>query len=166
MVLCIVALVVFSIMSVGSTKYRTMAREALKCVLKNLTFSPCDVSIEQRIKGKLTAKLLVVPPLARFVYRNFTVISWAFSISFFASLIYSVYSIYNFFIYGSCEPGGVCYLNLIAWHIPLIEKAMVYIVLGIIAIISVYFLVRRFLHRAQRNHTCQWGISASKLSRS
>lgn len=147
MVLCIVALVIFSVMSVGSTKYRTQAREALRCVFKNLTLSPCDASIEQRIKGKLTAKLLIVPPLARFVYRNFAVISWVFSISFFASLAYSIYSIYNFFVYGSCEPGGVCYLNLIAWHIPLIERAMVYVVLGIIVVGSGYFILRRFVRR-------------------
>ncbi len=148
MVLCIVALFVFSIMSVGSAKYKTWAREALRCVIKNLTLSPCDVSIEQRIKGKLTAKLLVFPSLARFVYRNFSVISWLFTISFFASLIYTVYSVYNFFVYGSCEPGGVCYLTWVGWCILLVEKAMVYIVLAILVIISVYFVARRFRHRA------------------
>lgn len=148
MVLCIVALVVFSVMSVGSTKYRTMAREALKCVFKNLTFSPCDVSIDQRIKGKVTAKLLVVPPLARFVYQNFTLISWAFSVSFFASLAYSVYSIYNFFAYGSCEPGQVCYLSWIAWHVPEIEKGLVYVVLALFIIIPVYLVVKHMRRRA------------------
>jgi hypothetical protein len=147
MVLCIVALVVFSVLGIGSTKYKTMAREALKCVLKTLTFTPCDVSIDQRIKGKVTAKLLGVPPLARFVYRNFTPISWAFSVAFFASLIYSLYSIYNFFAYGSCEPGGFCPLSYIAWHVPEIEKALVYVVLVVIIIIPLYLVVPAFRHR-------------------
>lgn len=144
MVLCIVALVVFSAMSTWSAKYRRWAREALGCVIKNLTLSPCDVGLEQRIKGKVTAKLLVVPTLARFVYRNFGIISWAFTVSFFASLIYSVYSFYNFFVYGSCEPGGVCYLTpIIGWCILLVEKMLVYVVLAVLLIIAAYFVIKR-----------------------
>jgi hypothetical protein len=143
MVLCIVALIAFSILSVGSAKYKQVAREALRCVIKNLTLSPCDVGLEQRIKGKITAKLLVVPLLARFFYRNFTLISWAFTISFFASLIYSAYSIYNFFVYGSCEPGGACVVTWIGWCILWIEKALVYVVLLIIVVIVLYLVVKR-----------------------
>jgi hypothetical protein len=90
----------------------------------------------QRIRGKVTAKLLVVPALARFVYKNF------------AFLIYSVYSFYNFFVYGSCEPGGVCYLTpLIGWCIPLVEKLLVYVVLAVLVIIAAYFIVKRVRHK-------------------
>jgi hypothetical protein len=147
LVLCIVALVVFSVMSVGSAKYKRLAREALRCVAKTLTLSPCDVGLEQRIKGKITAKLLGTPRLARFVYRNFTIISWAFTITFFASLIYSAYSFYNFFVYGSCEPGGVCYLTAIGWCILQIEKATVYIVLLVLAVLVAYLMVKRVRRR-------------------
>ncbi len=143
MVLCIVALVVFSVMSVGSARYRHWAREALRCVIKNLTLSPCDVGLEQRIKGKVTAKLLAFPALARFFYRNFGVISWLFTLTFFASLIYSAYSIYNFLVYGSCEPGGVCVITWIGWCILLIERVLVYVVLAVLAILAAYFVIRR-----------------------
>ncbi len=143
MVLCIVALVVFSIMSVGSAKYRHWAREALRCVIKNLTLSPCDVGLEQRIKGKVTAKLLAFPALARFFYWNFSVISWLFTLTFFASLIYSAYSIYNFLVYGSCEPGGFCVITWIGWCILLIEKVLVYVVLAVLAILAAYFAIKR-----------------------
>ena len=85
MALCLVALVVFSVMSVGSAKYKKLARNAFRCFVKTLTLSPCDVGLEQRIKGKITAKLLSFPRLADFVYRNFKVISWLFTLSFFAS---------------------------------------------------------------------------------
>jgi hypothetical protein len=147
LVLCLVALVVFSVMSVGSAKYKRLAREALRCVAKTLTLSPCDVGLEQRIKGKITAKLLGTPRLARFVYRNFTIISWAFTITFFASLVYSAYSFYNFFVYGSCEPGGVCYLTAIGWCILQIEKATVYIVLLVLAVLVGYLIVKRVRRR-------------------
>ena len=142
MVLCIVALVVFSVMSVGSAKYKKLARDALRCVFKNLTLSPCDVGLEQMIKGKVTAKLLRFPRLARFFYRHFSIIAWLFTMTFFASLIYSVYSFYNFFVYGSCEPGGVCYLTWIGWCMLLIEQAIVYIVLVIFAGLLGYFVFR------------------------
>ena len=147
LVLCIVALVVFSVMSVGSAKYKKLAREALRCVFKTLTLSPCDVALEQRVKGKITAKLLGTPRLARFFYRNFTVISWLFTLTFFASLIYSAYSFYNFFVYGSCEPGSVCVLTVIGWCILLIEKAIVYVVLAILVAILGYFVYRHFRRR-------------------
>lgn len=143
MVLCIVALVVFSIMSVGSAKYRHWAREALRCVIKNLTLSPCDIGLEQRIKGKVTAKLLAFPALARFFYWNFGVISWLFTLTFFASLIYSAYSIYNFLVYGSCDPGGVCVITWIGWCILLIERVLVYVVLAVLAILAAYFVMKR-----------------------
>jgi hypothetical protein len=105
------------------------------------------VGLEQRIKGKITAKLLVVPPLARFFYWNFGVIAWAFTLTFFASLIYSAYSIYNFFVYGSCNPGGVCYITAIGWCILLIEKAFVYVVLAVLALLATYFIIKRVRRR-------------------
>jgi len=144
MVLCLVALVVFSIMSVGSAKYRSLAREAFKCVTKTLMLSPCDMAFEQRVKAQVTAKLLkVYPPLARFFYWNFKVFAWAFTAIFFFSLIYTVYSFYNFAAYGSCEPGGVCYLTGIGRYILIVEKAAVYVALVIIIGIALYFLIRR-----------------------
>ncbi len=147
MALCLVALVVFSVMSVGSAKYKKLARDAFRCFLKTITLSPCDVGLEQRIKGKITAKLLTVPRLARFVYRNFKVISWLFTLSFFASLAYSAYAMYNFFVYGSCEPGGVCYLTWIGWCILQVEKLMIYIVLIILAAVLVYLVVKHVRRR-------------------
>ena len=147
LVLCVGALVVFSVMSVGSAKYKKLAREALRCVFKTLTLSPCDVALEQRVKGKITAKLLGTPRLARVFYRTFTVVSWLFTLTFFASLIYSAYSFYNFFVYGSCEPGSVCVLTFIGWCIFLIEKAIVYVVLAILVAILGYFVYRHFRRR-------------------
>jgi hypothetical protein len=146
-VLCIVALVVFSVMSVGSAKYKKLARDALRCVFKNLTLSPCDVGLEQMIKGKITAKLLRFPRLAKLFYRHFTVVAWLFTVSFFASLIYTLYSFYNFFVYGSCEPGAVCYLTWIGYCMLLIEKAIVYIVIVVLVALLAYFAYKRLRRR-------------------
>ena len=58
MPLCLVALVVFSVMSIWSAKYRRLAKEAFKCVTKTLMLSPCDMAFEQKVKAKVSAKLL------------------------------------------------------------------------------------------------------------
>jgi len=144
MVLCIVAMVVFSIMSIGSAKYKRLSREAMRCVFKNLTFSPCDVQLEQKIKGKVTAKLLRFPTLARFFYRNFKIIAWVFTVSFFASLAYSVYALYNYFAYGTCEPGQVCPLNEIGFLTLKFENLLVYAVPVIALLVIAYLLVSHF----------------------
>ena len=145
--ICIVALVVFSVMSLGSAKYKRLARDAFRCVAKMITLSPCDVGFQQRVKGRVTAKLLRVPRLARFFYRNFAAISWLFTITFFASLGYSVYAMYNFFVYGSCEPGGVCYITWIGYCILLVEKALIYVVLAVVVAVLAYLIVRRVWRR-------------------
>ena len=134
-------------MSIGSAKYRSLARETFKCVTKTLMLSPCDMAFEQRIKAKITAKLLkVYPPLARAFYWNFKVFAWAFTAIFFLSLIYTAYSFYNFAVYGSCEPGAVCYLTWIGWCILNVERAAVYLALATIIGIAFYFLIRRVRH--------------------
>jgi hypothetical protein len=145
--ICIVALVVFSVMSLGSAKYKKLARDAFRCVAKMITLSPCDVGFQQRVKGRVTAKLLRVPRLARLFYRNFALISWLFTLTFFASLIYSAYAMYNFFVYGSCEPGGVCYITWIGSCILQVEKVLVYVVLIILAAVLGYLIMKRVRRR-------------------
>jgi len=143
--LCIVALVVFSVMSTWSAKYRKLARDAFRCVKKTLTLSPCDVGFEQRVKGKITAKLLNLSPnLAGAFYRHFTVLAWMFTASFFASLAYTAYSFYNFMVYGSCEPGGTCYITpIIHWCILLVEKITIYGALLVLVGVVVFLIYGR-----------------------
>jgi hypothetical protein len=72
------------------------------------------------------------------------VFAWIFTLSFFISLGYTVYSFYNFAVYGSCEPGGTCYLTpIIGWCILEVEKISLYAFLLIMIGIAVYLLFRR-----------------------
>jgi len=111
MVICIVAMVVFSILGIFSVRWRKVAKESFQCVFKMIQFKPCDVQLEEKIKSKLTTKLMKVPKLARFVYKNFKIISWIFTIVFFASMLYTAYSLYNLIVFGSCAPGSTCIFN-------------------------------------------------------
>jgi hypothetical protein len=111
--ICIVALFTFSTLGIFSAHYRSIAKEAFRCVFQRLTLRTCETSLDQKIKSKLTSKLLKRSPrLARFVYKRFEILSWIFTIVLFASMIYSAYSLYNLFVFGTCDPiSGSCVLN-------------------------------------------------------
>jgi len=106
MVICIVALVVFSILGIFSVGYRKLAKEAFDCTFRMITFRPCRSTLDERIRARLTSKLMKTPPLAKFIYKNFKTLSWIFVIVFFVSLGYSAYGIYNLIVHGTCTPGS------------------------------------------------------------
>jgi len=112
--ICIIALVVFGILGLFSARYRSLAKEAFRCVFLRLQFKPCETQLDQKIKSKLTSKLLTRSPrAAKFVYKRFELLSWAFTIIFFASMAYTVYGFYNLFTYGTCDPhSDVCPLSI------------------------------------------------------
>ncbi|MBW3005086.1 DsbA family protein [Candidatus Woesearchaeota archaeon] len=114
--ICIIALVVFSILAIFSASYRPLAREAFDCVFRKVTFRKCRTNLDQRLKSQITGKLLTKSPfLARFVYKRFELLSWLFVILFIASLAYSAYGGYNYVLYGNCygpeDTGGFCIYN-------------------------------------------------------
>lgn len=114
MVICIVALVVFSFLGIWSARYRRLARQAFGCAIKMITLRPCDVGLETKIKTRITAKLMRVPPMARFFYRHFKTISMIFTVAFFLSLAGVFYGIYNFVAFGNCngpQSSGFCIYN-------------------------------------------------------
>jgi thiol-disulfide isomerase/thioredoxin len=105
-------MVVFGILGIFSTKYRELAKEAFSCFFKTVQLKPCDSKLDQRIKSKFIAKLMKHSPwLAKLAYKNFTILSWIFTLIFFASMAYSAYAIYNLVVYGSCSPGSFCIFN-------------------------------------------------------
>jgi thiol-disulfide isomerase/thioredoxin len=105
-------MVVFGILGIFSAKYRELAKEAFSCFFKTVQLKPCDSKLDQRIKSKLVAKLMNYSPwLAKSIYKNFTILSWIFTLLFFASTAYSAYSVYNLVVYGSCSPGSFCIFN-------------------------------------------------------
>ncbi|MDD5163083.1 MAG: hypothetical protein PHD95_02630 [Candidatus ainarchaeum sp.] len=140
MVLCIVALLVFAVLGIWSANYRTLAKEAFRCVTRMVAFRPCDVQLETKIKAKVISRLMVVPVLAKFFYKNFKILSWIFTIAFFVSLAYSAYSIYNLIVFGTCSPGAPCAITGIAGIcILVLEKYLVY------GIITVFIIALGFL---------------------
>ena len=144
MVICIVALVAFSVLSIFSARYRPLAKDAFRCVFLMMTFRPCDVQLETKIKTKITSKLMIVPKLASFFYKNFKIISWIFTISFFASLAYSAYGIYNLIVFGSCDPNSAsCEIKSLLYFLSCYEYETVSVIVIVSIILFIYFYFKR-----------------------
>ncbi|MFH1172201.1 MAG: hypothetical protein ABIH55_00890 [Nanoarchaeota archaeon] len=105
MSICIAAAVILGIMGIFSAKYRRWAKEAFSCVGRRLTLRPCESSFNQRVKAKVSGKLMNRSPGgARFVNKHFEAISWVFTIILFASLALTALTVYNLAVYGTCDP--------------------------------------------------------------
>jgi hypothetical protein len=101
---CIIALVVLSILGIFSAANRALAREALDCVLRRMTFRPCNTGFDEKMKAKiLGAVIMRSERLARFISKYFEVLAWFFFILFLgASLMFSR-GLYLFYVTGSCN---------------------------------------------------------------
>ncbi|MCX6820404.1 MAG: hypothetical protein NT016_00400 [Candidatus Aenigmarchaeota archaeon] len=143
--ICLFALFAFAVLGIFSAKYRPMAKEAFRCTFLKLTFKPCDTQLDQRIKSKLTSKLLPrAPALAKFVYKNFDLLSTAFTLVFFASTAYSAYSLYNLVTLGTCDPNGVCVITDIAGMCILdIEKYIVVAIVAVFVVAVAYLFIQK-----------------------
>jgi hypothetical protein len=102
---CLIALVVFAVLGIFSAKYRHWAKEAFDCVARRLTLRPCKTEFNQRVRARVTSKLLAKSPkLARFAHKYFELVSWVFTLILFISLAYTAFGFYNLAVYGTCDP--------------------------------------------------------------
>ena len=113
MVLCFFALPVFLILGIFSVKYRILAKDALDCLGRTITFRKCKSRLDDRIKSHITGKVMKRNhKFGLFIYRNFQLLSIVFIIIFILSLIYSVSGYVNYVKYGNCygpeDDGGFC----------------------------------------------------------
>ncbi len=105
--LCLVALIIFSILGIFSLTHRQLAKEAFDCVFKNITLRPCDTSFDEKIKGQVLGKLINKSPrLAKNINRFWKPLSWILTILFFTSLFFSARGVYNLAIYQTCDPAN------------------------------------------------------------
>lgn len=101
--ICLIALVVFAVLGIFSSTHRVLAKEAFDCVFRRMTLRKCESGLDKRLKSQITGKLMrKAPRLAGFTYKNFELISWAFTILLVVSLVYSGHSLYNYVKYGNC----------------------------------------------------------------
>jgi len=148
MVICIIALVVFSIMGLFSAKYRALAVEAFDCTFRTLTFRPCRTNLQDRIKMKVTSKLAGrFPSMAKAFYKNFKIFSWLFVIIFFGSMLYTAYTVYNLAVYGTCDPSSpsTCTIKQATSFLGCgLETLFIYITIAALSIL-LFFLLYKYI---------------------
>lgn len=118
---CIAAFIIFAVLGIFSASYRSLAKKAWKCVLRKMTFRPCDINFQEEAKAKLLGKFIVTKPrLARFLDRWIGVLASVFVILSVWSLLVVLNSGLNLFVYDTCNPnnpescslgGGGCGIN-------------------------------------------------------
>ncbi len=101
---CIVAFVVLSVLGIFSATNRQLAKEALDCVFRRVTLRPCNTGFDEKVKSKILGSVINRSEgAARFLNKNFELLSWIFFILMIASTVYSARSLYLFYVSGSCN---------------------------------------------------------------
>src|SRR3989344_3494204 len=119
MVLCFIALPIFLILGIFSVKYRILARDALECIGRTVTFRKCKSQLDERIRSHLTGKAMKVSQrFGMFIYKRFQIISILVIILIILSLFFSITGFANYLKYGNCngpeDDGGFCiYSNIL-----------------------------------------------------
>lgn len=102
--ICLLALIVFSILGIFSATHRKLAVEAFDCVFRRVTFRKCTSALDERVKSQIIGKLMVKSPkVAGFTFKHFEFLSWCFTVLLILSTIYTVYAGYNYYMYGNCN---------------------------------------------------------------
>lgn len=103
--ICLAAFIVFAILGIFSATHRRLAKEAFWCVLRRVSFKPCQASIGEILKGKIVGWLLRRQSRwAGWVHRYFEIFSWIFVAITLVSTFYTVKGAYYYARYGTCNP--------------------------------------------------------------
>lgn len=101
---CIVAAVVLSILGIFSATNRQLAKEALDCVFRRVTFRPCNTGFDEKMKARILGKVINRSEgAAKFLSKFFEPLSWAFFVILLAASIFMVRGLFLFYTTGSCN---------------------------------------------------------------
>jgi hypothetical protein len=102
---CIASFIVLFFCGAFSATYRPMAKKAWHCVLRRVTFRPCDINFAEEMKGKLLGKIILTHPrLTRFLDRWIDLLAWVFALLSVWSLSTVSLAGLNLLVYDTCNP--------------------------------------------------------------
>ena len=101
---CILSFVILSILGIFSASNRILAKEALNCVGRRVTFRPCDTGFDEKIKAKILGKTInYSEKFTRFLNKYFEAIAWVFFAVMVAASLFFFRGLYLFYTTGSCN---------------------------------------------------------------
>jgi hypothetical protein len=102
--ICILALLVFSVLGIFSASHRELAFEAFECVTSRVKREPCETGLDDRIEASLVGKTLDYSPrLAKILKDYFEVFSWVLLILLVVSGLFAGLGVYNWAVHGNCN---------------------------------------------------------------
>lgn len=105
---CIAAFIVFVFLGIFSVRYRKLAKKAWSCVVRKLTFRPCEIGFKEDAKNILIGKLILTKPkLAKFLDKWIELFATIFVILSIWSLLVVFQSGLNLLVYDTCNPKNV-----------------------------------------------------------
>ena len=101
---CIIAFIVLSILGIFSASNRQLAREAMDCVFRRVTFRPCNTGFDEKMKAKILGFVITRSEGgARFLNKYFEVIAWIFFVLLTVSSVMAVRGVYLYYTTGNCN---------------------------------------------------------------
>ena len=101
---CILAFIVLGVLGIFSATSRALAKEALDCVLRRVTFRPCTTGFDEKMKARILGSVITrSETTARVLNKNFELLSWVFFLLMLASSVLAVRGVYLFYVTGSCN---------------------------------------------------------------
>ena len=101
---CILAFMVLGLLGIFSASSRTLAKEALDCVLRRVTLRPCTTGFDERMKSRILGSVINrSETAARALNKNFELLSWVFFLLIFGSSLFAIRGMYLFYVTGSCN---------------------------------------------------------------
>ncbi len=105
---CIAAFIIFLFLGIFSVRYRKLAKKAWSCVVRKITFRPCEVGFKEDAKNVLIGKLILTKPkLAKFLDKWIEVFATIFVVLSIWSLLLVFQSGLNLFVYDTCSPKNI-----------------------------------------------------------
>ncbi|HJV64369.1 MAG TPA: DsbA family protein [Geomonas sp.] len=101
---CIVSFLILAVVGIFNASCRELAREAWSCVFRRVTLRPCTTGFDERMKSRILGSVINrSETAARFLSRNFELLSWTMFVLMAASTLFAARGIYLFYVTGSCS---------------------------------------------------------------
>lgn len=109
---------IFAVLGIFSAVYRQYALEAFSCMKNKAKRSPCETGFDEKYKAwSIDMAMKVDKRLARVVNRHFKAINWIILLLTIILTVDVANSLYNLYVYGTCNPGGSCSIEHFIWLI-------------------------------------------------
>lgn len=102
--LCLLSFMVFGFLGIFFAGYRSLALEALDCLIQRAKTGECDVDFETRMKSTIIGKAMDRNQrLAKFLNNYLEYVTWLLIVLLLVSAIVAGVGIYNYIMFGNCN---------------------------------------------------------------